>query len=236
MIVNDIKRVLRKAADKDDALFLQRFFRTGPGEYGEGDKFLGVRVPASRAIVKQFPDATLSDSVKLLQSEWHEERLVALLLMVRLYSRGDADQQQAVYDAYLANARRINNWDLVDSSAEHIVGPHLMGKRNAKPVLSKLAKSKVLWERRIAMLSTFHFIKHDEFELALHIAELLRKDSHDLIHKAVGWMLREIGNRDRDVLIDYLEPRVTELPRTMLRYAIEKFSEPTRKKYLQRTS
>jgi 3-methyladenine DNA glycosylase AlkD len=233
-MVNEIRRALRKASNKDDAKFLQRFFRTGKGEYGEGDRFLGIRVPATRALVKQFKDATLNDASELLQSEWHEERLFALLLMVRLYQRGDDAMRRNVYDTYLANANHINNWDLVDASAEHIVGPHLPGKAGARRTLGKLARSESLWERRIAMLSTFHHIKRGEFETPLYVAELLRHDEHDLIHKAVGWMLREIGNRNRAVLVDYLDPRVTELPRTMLRYAIEKFPERERLAYLRR--
>ncbi|MGV3710269.1 MAG: DNA alkylation repair protein [Gemmatimonas sp.] len=233
-MVNEIRRALRKASNKDDAKFLQRFFRTGKGEYGEGDRFLGIRVPATRALVKQFKEATLGDAVELLQSEWHEERLFALLLMVRLYQRGDDAMKRIVYQSYIANTQRINNWDLVDASAEHIVGPHVMAKATGKRTLGKLARSKSLWERRIAMLSTFHHIKQGEFETPLFVAELLRRDEHDLIHKAVGWMLREIGNRNRAVLVEFLEPRVTELPRTMLRYAIEKFPERERQAYLKR--
>lgn len=233
-MIEAMKRALRAAANKDDAIFLQRFFRTGPGEYGEGDRFLGVRVPATRKIVKQFANASLADTLKLLHSEWHEERLLALLLLVQLYKRGDVATNRAIYEAYLANTRHINNWDLVDSSAEHIVGPHLLGKPGAKKTLTKLARSKNLWERRIAMLSTFHFIKQGEFTVALEIAEELGGDSEDLIHKAVGWMLREIGDRDRAVLEAFLEPRVLQMPRTMLRYAIEKFPETKRQRYLRR--
>lgn len=233
-MIEAMQRALRAAANKADAIFLQRFFRTGPGEYGEGDRFLGVRVPATRKIVKQFANASLADTLELLHSEWHEERLLALLLLVHLYKRGDVATKRAVYEAYLANTRYINNWDLVDSSAEHIVGPHLLGKPSAKKTLTKLARSKNLWERRIAMLSTFHFIKQGEFTLALEIAEELGGDSEDLIHKAVGWMLREIGDRDRAVLEAFLEPRVLQMPRTMLRYAIEKFPETKRQRYLKR--
>ncbi|MEP6834741.1 MAG: DNA alkylation repair protein [Gemmatimonas sp.] len=233
-MTDDLRKALRALADKEDAVFLQRFFRTGPGEYGEGDRFLGVRVPATRRIVKQFPHATLADALELLQSEWHEERLLALLFMVRLFKRGDAAMQRSVYESYLANMPYVNNWDLVDSSAEHIVGPHLYGKSSAKRVLMKLARSRTLWERRIAMLSTLYFIKQKDFALALEITEQLIADQADLIHKAAGWMLREIGDRDRAVLEAYLEPRVLRMPRTMLRYAIEKFPERKRQQYLKR--
>lgn len=229
-MVEQMRQALRAVASETDAVFLQRFFKTGPGEYGEGDRFLGVRVPATRMVVKQFPKATLNDALKLLQSEWHEERLLALLLMVRLYQKGDVKLQNDTYDAYLAHAKFINNWDLVDSSAEHIVGPHLLGNAGAKRVLLKLAKSTDLWERRIAILSTFHFIKQSEFDVALQICVQLLHDKADLIHKAVGWMLREIGNRDQAELEQFLESRAHMMPRTMLRYAIEKFPEKKRQR------
>lgn len=219
-------------ASESDAVFLQRFFRTGPGEYGEGDRFLGVRVPATRKLVRQFGDAPFDVVTELLHSEWHEERLLALLLLVRKYAKGDAETRQLIYDLYLANTRYINNWDLVDSSAEHIVGPHLFGSKQAGKVLGKLARSKCLWERRIAMLSTFHFIKNDEFEVAIEIAEQLMSDKEDLIHKASGWMLREAGNRNVQVLIKFLDEHVHDMPRTMLRYAIEKLPEKKRHAYL----
>lgn len=228
-----MKRALREAANADDAVFLQRFFKTGEGKYGVGDRFLGVRVPATRQLVKQFGGATLEDMLELLESEWHEERLLALLLMVRLYQRGDEDTQRQLYENYLANTAHINNWDLVDSSAEHIVGAFLYGKANAQRVLMRLGRSTQLWERRIAMLSTFHFIKRGEIGIALAIAEHLLNDTEDLIHKAVGWMLREVGKRDHAALERFLEPRILLMPRTMLRYAIEKFPEPQRQRYLK---
>jgi 3-methyladenine DNA glycosylase AlkD len=232
-VIDEIKKALREVASESDAVFLQRFFRTGPGEYGEGDKFLGVRVPATRKLVRQFKDVPLEDVLQLLQSEWHEERLLALLLMVHQYRRGSGDIKRAIYDAYLANARFVNNWDLVDSSAEHIVGPYLRESGRRDKVLTKLARSKNLWERRIAMLSTFHFIKHNEYDLTLNIAELLLSDTEDLIHKASGWMLREAGNRDRAVLERFLTAHLHNMPRTMLRYAIEKLPEAKRLKFLK---
>lgn len=220
-------------ASESDAVFLQRFFRTGPGEYGQGDRFLGVRVPATRKLVRQFEDVPIDLVTELLHSEWHEERLLALLLMVRKYAKGNAEEKQGLHDLYLANTRYINNWDLVDSSAEHIVGPHLAGDKNAAKVLGKLARSKSLWERRIAMLSTFHFIKKDEFDIAVKIAGQLISDKEDLIHKASGWMLREAGNRNVNVLIEFLDEHVHDMPRTMLRYAIEKLPEKKRLTYLK---
>lgn len=232
-MVDDMRKALRSVASESDAIFLQRFFRTGPGEYGEGDRFLGVRVPATRRIVRQFASAPLKDVLNLLQSEWHEERLLALLLMVRTYKRATNGDKRAIYDAYLANTHHINSWDLVDSSAEFIVGAFLDEAGKAKTVLMKLARSKLLWERRIAMLSTFHFIKRDEFDLTVQIARQLLDDEEDLIHKASGWMLREVGNRDRKVLVGFLKAHWHKMPRTMLRYAIEKLPESERHKYLK---
>lgn len=236
ILVKKMQSALRAAANPEDAVFLQRFFKTGPGQYGEGDRFLGVRVPATRKIVKQFPDATLHDAVQLLKSEWHEERLLGLLTMVRNYQKGDTRARKAVYDAYLAHTAHINNWDLVDASAEHVVGPQLHGTVGAKRLLMKLVKSDLLWERRIAMLSAFHFIKQQDFTLALEIADQLLHDDADLIHKAVGWMLREIGNRDQHVLEEFLRERATAMPRTMLRYAIERLPEARRRHYMRKTS
>lgn len=236
ILVKKMQSALRAAANPEDAVFLQRFFKTGPGQYGEGDRFLGVRVPATRKIVKQFPDATLHDAVQLLKSEWHEERLLGLLTMVRNYQKGDTRARKDVYDAYLAHTAYINNWDLVDASAEHVVGPQLHGTVGAKRLLMKLAKSDLLWERRIAMLSAFHFIKQQDFTLALEIADQLLHDDADLIHKAVGWMLREIGNRDQHVLEEFLRERATAMPRTMLRYAIERLPEARRRHYMRKPS
>jgi 3-methyladenine DNA glycosylase AlkD len=206
------------------------FFKTGPGQYAEGDKFLGLTVPSIRVVAREYQAIPLADARKLLKSEWHEERLLALLILVRQYQRGDEVHRDAVHALYLAHTRYINNWDLVDLSAEHIVGPHLTGKQRA--LLVRLAKSKDLWERRIAMLATFAYIKRKEFEDALRIATILLDDEHDLIHKAVGWMLREIGNRDQAVEEAFLKKHAHRMPRTMLRYAIEKFPEPLRKRYL----
>ena len=225
-----VRRDLRVEADPEDAVHLQRFFKTGPGQYGAGDRFLGIRVPALRRLVRAHCELPLPDVLVLLQSKWHEERLLALLLLVDRYRRSDDDAKQTIHDAYLANTRYINNWDLVDASAEHIIGPH--SDPNDTALLDRLCASDSVWERRIAMLATFHWIKQKQFAPALRIAEALVNDDHDLIHKAVGWMLREIGNRDRATEERFLRAHGRTMPRTMLRYAIEKFPEDNRRRYL----
>lgn len=231
MTVNAIREKLYALADSKRAEGLQRFFKTGPGDYAEGDRFIGVRVPEIRKLVKAYPDTSLNDIKRLLHSEVHEERLLALLLMVQLYQGGNTECRRTLYELYLASTEVINNWDLVDASAMHIVGGWLY-RRSHKP-LYKLARSTSLWERRIAILSTFYFIKQNEFDETLKIAELLCDDAHDLIHKAVGWMLREIGKRDQKVEEGFLQKYYTKMPRTMLRYAIERFPEPLRQAYLK---
>ena len=225
-----VRRDLRAEANADDAVNLQRFFKTGPGQYGAGDRFLGVRVPALRRLARAHRDLPLPDALEMLASKWHEERLLAIVLLVDRYRRADATGKQAVYDAYLANTRYVNNWDLVDASAPYIVGAHL--DPNGTSLLDRLAGSANVWERRIAILATFHGIKQREFTPALRMAERLVGDEHDLIHKAVGWMLREIGNRDRATEEAFLRKHCRTMPRTMLRYAIEKFPEPLRRRYL----
>lgn len=229
--VSDVRRALMAEANPEDAVFLQRFFRTGPGEYGEGDCFLGIRVPVLRRFVLEFRDLPLKSALTLLRSTWHEARLLALLLLVERYRRGQSAEREVVFRAYLAHTRFINNWDLVDLSAYHIVGPHV--DPSDLSLLERLARSASLWERRIAMLATFHWIRQGEFGPALRIAAILENDSHDLIHKAVGWMLREVGNRDRPSAEAFLRPRCRTLPRTMLRYAIERYPEPLRQRYLR---
>jgi 3-methyladenine DNA glycosylase AlkD len=231
MTVQRIRKELRTFGSKEDAAFLQRFFKTGPGEYGEGDVFLGVRVPQVRKLVKQYPDAGLKEARQLITSPIHEERLLALLILVRDFSRGNDSVKKKIYEFYLAKTRYINNWDLVDSSAEHIVGAFLNGKD--KVPLHQLARSDSLWERRIAIMATFHFIKQMAFSETLKISKILLQDEHDLIHKAVGWMLREIGKRDMRTEEKFLKGCYRRMPRTMLRYAIEKFPEPKRQAYLK---
>ena len=208
-----------------------RFFKTGKGEYGEGDRFLGIRVPVIRQCVREYRAISLEDSTELLKSPFHEARLLALLIMVAKYSSAKVNaEQEAIYRAYLCNTAFINSWDLVDCSAEQIVGAHLFF-RDRKPIY-RLVRSKSLWERRIGIISTFHFIKKKDFPDTLECARLLLNDKEDLIHKAVGWMLREVGKRDLDAEEKFLARYYKQMPRTMLRYAIERFPEEERLAYL----
>ena len=231
MRASSISKVLRNLGDADIAQHSQRFFKTGKGEYGEGDCFLGIRVPVLRQRVRQCRDVDAEEVLKLLASKYHEERLFALLLLVDKYQRG-ADREKAwIYKHYLANSQYINNWDLVDSSADKIVGARLQ-QRSRKP-LYQLAKSKSLWERRIAIMATFHFIRQNDFKDALAICELLINDEQDLIHKAAGWMLREVGKRNMKAEMEFLDRHYPAMPRTMLRYAIERFPQADRRAYLQ---
>jgi 3-methyladenine DNA glycosylase AlkD len=228
-----MREKLYALADPKRAEVLQRFFKTGPGEYAEGDRFLGVRVPQIRQLVKAYPQSSLAQIQLLLASPIHEARLLALLLMVQRFQQGAVSEQRALYRLYLGATAQINNWDLVDVSAEHIIGGWLSA-RSRRP-LYKLARSTSLWERRIAIMATFHFIKRGEFAQTLSLAERLRDDPHDLIHKAVGWMLREVGKRDLAVEEAFLQQHYRVMPRTMLRYAIEKFPERRRHAYLKGT-
>jgi 3-methyladenine DNA glycosylase AlkD len=229
-----LRRQLKDLADPRRAAATQRFFKTGPGEYGEGDRFLGISVPQLRQLARRFDDLPLADLLRLLNSRWHEERLIALIILVRRYAAGSAAQRQTICNLYLRHTHRINNWDLVDVSAEHIVGAHLYEGRRIP--IRRLACSSSVWERRIAMMATFHGIRRRKYGRALQVAQWLLDDPHDLIHKAVGWMLREIGNRDRRVAEAFLNEHVTRMPRTMLRYAIERFPPRSRRAYLARRS
>ena len=229
----DVQRRLKKLGNPEHAAISQRFFKTGPGEYGEGDIFIGIRVPVLRKLVKEFKDLPARDVEILLRSSIHEERLLAILLFVHIFSKGDETTKKGIYNLYLKSTEFINNWDLVDSSAEHIVGAYLMDK-NKRP-LYRLAKSKNLWERRIAIIATFYFVRRHEFSETLKISNMLLADRHDLIHKATGWMLREIGKRDLKTEEKYLKALYKKMPRTMLRYAIEKFPEEKRQRYLKGT-
>ena len=228
--VNEISKRLQKMGDKEDARFLQGFFKTGAGQYGEGDIFLGIRVPATRKLAKEYENLPLKEILSLLKSPYHEVRLLALILFVNAFARGDETIRKKIYDLYMANTRYINNWDLVDISAPNIVGAYLLTK-NKKP-LYQLAKSKSLWERRIAVLATFYFIKNNQFADSIKIAGILLRDKEDLIHKAVGWMLREVGKRDIDCAESFLQKHCQAMPRTMLRYAIERFTPAKRRKYM----
>lgn len=229
--MKQLRARLQKLGSPSDAKFLQRFFKTAPGEYGAGDQFIGIRVPVLRSLAKDFRSLPLADVTALLHSPIHEERLLALLILVDAYQRADETGRAAIYKLYLKNLAGVNNWDLVDTSAPHIVGRHLA--QRSRTVLFRLARSKNLWHRRIAMLATFHFIRQDDFADALQLAEVLCDDKHDLMHKAVGWMLREIGKRDVAVLKKFLDQHAALMPRTMLRYAIEKLPERERQRYLR---
>lgn len=223
---------LRSLANPRDAGFLQRFFKTGPGEYGAGDVFLGLRVPALRELVREYRGSVpLEEAGRLLESGYHEARLLALLLLADRFARGETAEQERIYRLYLSRTDRINNWDLVDASAEHIVGGWLFA-RDRGP-LYRLVQSPSLWERRIAIIATFHFIRRNDLADTLRLAELLLRDGHDLMHKATGWMLRETGKRDLAALEGFLDRHAAGMPRTMLRYAIEKFPEPRRLHYLR---
>ncbi|MBY0370462.1 DNA alkylation repair protein [bacterium] len=225
-------QALRKHADPVKAKVLQGFFKTGPGEYGEGDVFIGVVVPNTRRVAKEFRDLPLPEIKTLLGSKVHEDRLLALVILVLQFEKSDAKGRQQIYDFYLKNTARINNWDLVDVTCAQIVGAHLFDKSRA--TLHRLAKSKQLWERRIAIVSTFHFIRRDDFSDCLRLCEALLEDEHDLMHKACGWMLREVGKRDSVELLGFIDRHGPRMPRTMLRYAIERLPVSRRKEILQR--
>lgn len=218
--------------DPERARVSQSFFKTGPGEYGEGDQFAGLSVPQVRALAKELQGLPRIETLRLLHSPLHEARLLALLILMRAYEQGGEKEREDIYRLYLANTRWINNWDLVDVSAAPIVGAHLWSRDRS--VLDRLAASGLLWERRIAILATLHFIRRGEFADALRIAERLLDDREDLMHKAVGWMLREVGKRDLAAEVGFLEAHAPVMPRTMLRYAIERFPEDERLCYLGR--
>ena len=226
----EICQILTDLADPKVAEASIRFFKVGVGEYAEGDRFLGIRTPVLRAQAKQFSQTSLQEVQILLESPFHEIRLCALFILVRQYQSG-LDRQQKIYHFYLNNVPHINNWDLVDSSAYKIVGPYLEN-RDRKP-LYQLVQSSNLWERRIAIIATFHFIRIDQFEDTIALSEWLLDDREDLIHKAVGWMLREVGKRDKETEEAFLRKHYQQMPRTMLRYAIEKFTPDERQKYLR---
>lgn len=223
------RKALRQNSNPSHAKTFLRFFKTGPGEYAEGDKFLGVKVPPIRAIAKREGVLPLGQIRTLLKSAWHEERMLALFLLIQRYQKNPGEQAR-VYALYMAHTRYINNWDLVDCSAPQIVGAFLESR--SKAPLRALAASSSLWERRIAIIATFHFIRHGRYQPTLSIARRLLRDDADLIHKAVGWMLREVGNRDLAVEEAFLRKTYRKMPRTMLRYAIEKFTPSKRRAYL----
>lgn len=233
MALRQLKKQIKALADPDQAAQLQRFFKTGPGGYGEGDRFLGLRMPQLRKLIRGHLEMPLKEVAQLLHSPIHEHRMAALLILTHRYSKAPMEQQVEIYRFYMGNTGWINNWDLVDVTVPHIVGAHLMTR--SRKVLYRLAKSENLWERRISIIATLHFIRQEQFEETLNIAALLLDDGHDLIHKAVGWMLREVGKRDLKAMEDFLLPRYQRMPRTMLRFAIEKLPEPRRRAYLKGT-
>lgn len=231
----ELRDDLAKLAMPEKAEFFPRFFKSGPGEYGEGDKFLGITVPNCRTVAKKYePKLEIIDIGELLKSSWHEERLTALLILVIKYSKSDNVIKAKIFNFYLKNTKYINNWDLVDLSCTRIVGDYLFYNKDKQNILDKLAESDLLWDRRIAIVSTLFFITNDNPEPTLRIVEKTLPDKHDLIQKANGWMLRELGKRiDNELLVNFLKKHYQEIPRTTLRYAIEKFSPELRQKYLR---
>jgi 3-methyladenine DNA glycosylase AlkD len=227
----EVQKRLQKLANAEHAAVSQRFFKTGPGEYGAGDIFIGVRVPVLRKLAGECQNLPVSQCKILLRSPIHEERLLAILILIRIFKKGPDNVKTSIYELYLNSTEFINNWDLVDTSAEHIVGAYLMDR--SKRPLYHLARSSNLWQRRIAIMATFRFVKGHEFSETLRIAEMLLEDRHDLIHKATGWMLREIGKRDLKAEETFLKAHYKKMPRTMLRYSIEKFPEKKRQRYLK---
>lgn len=231
--ITDLKKDLEKLSDKKQAALLLGFFKTGKGQYGEGDIFLGIKVPVQRKIAKKYKDLSVKDTESLLKSKIHEHRLVALFILIDIYKRADKKEKKTIFNLYLKNYKWINNWDLVDLSAPNIVGDYLLDKDRS--ILYQLARSDNLWKKRISVLATFKFIVNNESKDTLKIAEILLKDKHDLIHKGVGWMLREVGKRisqqEEEI---FLKKHYKNMPRTMLRYAIEKFDEKKRRFYMKK--
>ena len=235
MIIESAKQIqeeLEQYVDPVKRDFLPKFFKTGKGQYGEGDKFLGVVVPNTRKVAKKYKDVPFEVISELLQSEWHECRLCALLILVERFKKSDDINKRLIFDFYLSNTSRINNWDLVDLSAPTIVGGYLSDK--PRKVLYSLADSPLLWDQRIAIVSTYTLIRDNDFIDILSLSERLLHHKHDLMQKAIGWMLREMGKRDEDLLVQFLEKHAKVMPRTMLRYAIEKFSDDRRKEFMKR--
>lgn len=228
----EIRQELEQYIDPVKREYLPNFFKTGKGQYGEGDKFLGIVVPNTRIVAKRHKDAPFEVMAELLQSEWHECRLCALLMLVERFKKCDESGKKEIFDFYLTQTVRINNWDLVDLSAPGIVGEYLKDK--PRDVLYRLADSALLWDQRIAVVSTYTLIKNNDFIDILALSERLLYHKHDLMQKAVGWMLREMGKRDKDLLVQFLEKHCKTMPRTTLRYAIEKFPEDERKEFMKR--
>jgi len=227
----ELQKKIKMLGSPEVSKTMKWFFKTGKGEYGEGDVFAGLKVPTQRKLAREFRDLSLVDLRVLLNSPVHEERLISLFILIDKFAKSTEKERQVIFKFYIENRKRVNNWDLVDLSAPKIMGKYLLEKD--KGLLFKFALSKNLWERRIAVLSTYEFIRNENYDTTLKIAKILLEDDHDLIHKAVGWMLREIGKRDLMTEENFLKTHYKKMPRTMLRYAIEKFPEVKRKKYLQ---
>jgi len=226
-----VEKKLRSLSSKQKAQHAQRFFKTGKGQYGEGDLFLGITVPVLRKLAKNFSEMSMSENTKLLHSKWHEIRLIALIIWVNQYQKADIQKQKSIYQQFIQNKKYINNWDLVDLSTPHISGHWLYTTKNRKK-LFQLVKSQNLWDRRIAVVSTFYHIRQNQFSEIIQLCALLINDTEDLMHKACGWMLREMGKRNKSVLITFLEKNSGKMPRTMLRYSIEKMSTQEKQKYM----
>lgn len=231
---NDVINALKEIADPEIAEHSARFFKSGPGEYGEGDEFLGIRVPKQRAIAKKHVNIPLDEVKKLLQSPIHEVRLTAVLIMVYKYQKAKSfEYHKEIYQFYINNLEGVNNWDLVDSSAKYIAGNFLYEYEKDRSILYELSNSESLWERRVAIMTTFYFVDQGDFDVTLELAEEYFDDPEELIHKPTGWMLREIGKQDEKILRNFLNKHYQKMPRTMLRYAIEKLDEPVRQMYLK---
>lgn len=228
-----LRRTLDDLQDPPKAVFLQGFFKTATGQYGYGDRFRGITVPVLRSLAREYRDLAFADAAALLESEWHEDRLTALFLLMNLYAKGAPPERARIHAHYVAKiATRVNNWDLVDTSAAHLVGAHLAEHAADTSLLDALARDPNLWRRRVAIVATHHFIRRGSFGDTLRIAEILLNDREDLMHKATGWMLREMGKKDVAPLLAFLDRHAAVMPRTMLRYALERLPEPTRKAYM----
>lgn len=233
MTAKDIQKQLEAYSTPEKRDFLPYFFKTGKGQYGEGDKFLGVVVPDTRKVAKSNKETSFVEIEKLLNNEYHECRLCALLLLVECFKKADVVERKRIVDFYLSHTSRINNWDLVDLSAKDIVGEYLVTKED-RSVLYHLADSDLLWDQRIAIIATFAFIKRGDMKDIISLSEKLLHHKHDLMHKAIGWMLREVGKRDKQILCNFLDKYHTQMPRTMLRYSIEKFTSEERAHYMKK--
>lgn len=231
-MITQLKGELQKQANPEQAKILKRFFKTGKGQYGEGDVFLGIKVPIQRAIAKKYTKISLEQLQELLNTDIHEYRFTSLVILINKYNNSDEQGKKEIYEFYIQNIKNINNWDLVDISCPNIIGDYLLEKD--KTILYALAKSAHLWTKRIAIISTLKFIKNNQFEDTLNIAEILLKDKHDLLHKAVGWMLREVGKKNQKAEEAFLDRYYKQMPRTMLRYSIERFSEEKKKDYMKK--